>query len=104
MLLLWFVVRVLPGPVLGYIYDFSSLWKQSSNLKFINVYNVVCYRRVHITKATLLQLNERFQVENGDGGQREAYLADHKVETFLIIPPSVSSSACLLCCVVRVCK
>ncbi|XP_021918215.1 adenylate cyclase type 2 isoform X3 [Zootermopsis nevadensis] len=44
--------------------------------------------RVHITKATLLQLNERFQVEAGDGGQREGYLADHKVETFLIVPPT----------------
>lgn len=48
------------------------------------------YRRVHITKATLLQLNDRFQVEPGDGDKREGYLADHKVETFLIIPPPVS--------------
>ncbi|RZF36709.1 hypothetical protein LSTR_LSTR005022 [Laodelphax striatellus] len=44
--------------------------------------------RVHITKATLLQLNDRFLVEKGDGDKREGYLADHKVETYLIIPPS----------------
>ncbi|XP_043284356.1 adenylate cyclase type 2 isoform X2 [Venturia canescens] len=43
--------------------------------------------RVHVTKATLLQLGDRFEVEPGDGGSRETYLADHKVETFLIIPP-----------------
>ncbi|XP_049861378.1 adenylate cyclase type 2 [Schistocerca gregaria] len=43
--------------------------------------------RVHITRATLLQLNDQFQVEPGDGASREAYLADHKVETFLIVPP-----------------
>ncbi|CAH0385414.1 unnamed protein product [Bemisia tabaci] len=44
--------------------------------------------RVHITRATLNQLNNKFQVEPGDGHKREAYLADHKVETYLIIPPS----------------
>jgi adenylate cyclase 2 len=47
---------------------------------------------VHITKATLLQLNDRFQVEAREGGQREGYLADHKVETYLIIPPTVSTT------------
>lgn len=47
-------------------------------------------RRVHITKATLHQLNGRFQVEPGHGGEREGYLSDHKVETFLIIPQPVS--------------
>lgn len=43
--------------------------------------------RVHITKATLLQLGNRFEVEPGNGGSREVYLAQHNIETFLIIPP-----------------
>ena len=47
------------------------------------------FRRVHVTKATLLQLGDRFEVESGDGGSREGYLADHKVETYLIVPPKV---------------
>ncbi|XP_012285023.1 adenylate cyclase type 2 [Orussus abietinus] len=46
--------------------------------------------RVHVTKATLLQLGDRFEVEPGEGGSREGYLADHNVETFLIIPPKQS--------------
>lgn len=50
-------------------------------------------RRVHVTKATLLQLGDRFKVEDGHGDSREAYLAEHKVETFLIIPPKVHCSA-----------
>jgi len=33
------------------------------------------------------QLNGRFSVEPGNGGSREGYLADHKVETFLIVHP-----------------
>ncbi|XP_049818616.1 adenylate cyclase type 2-like isoform X2 [Aethina tumida] len=47
--------------------------------------------RVHITKATLDQLGDRFEVEPGDGMSREGYLADHKIETFLIIPPKKAS-------------
>ncbi|RZC36659.1 hypothetical protein BDFB_007946, partial [Asbolus verrucosus] len=43
--------------------------------------------RVHITRATLHQLGDRFQVEPGDGISRESYLSDHKIETFLIVPP-----------------
>nr|XP_033339522.1 adenylate cyclase type 2 isoform X1 [Megalopta genalis] len=46
--------------------------------------------RVHITKATLLQLGNRFEVEPGDGGSRESYLASHNIETFLIVPPKKS--------------
>ncbi|XP_017890300.1 adenylate cyclase type 2 isoform X2 [Ceratina calcarata] len=42
--------------------------------------------RVHITKATLLQLGDNFEVEPGDGGSRESYLAKHNIETFLIVP------------------
>lgn len=44
---------------------------------------------MHITKATLLQLGNRFEVEPGNGGSREVYLAQHNIETFLIIPPEV---------------
>ncbi|GAB0089440.1 Adenylate cyclase [Sergentomyia squamirostris] len=48
--------------------------------------------RVHITKATLDHLDDKFEVEPGNGANREAYLADHKVETYLIIPPKKSTT------------
>uniref|UniRef100_T1J4X6 adenylate cyclase n=1 Tax=Strigamia maritima TaxID=126957 RepID=T1J4X6_STRMM len=43
--------------------------------------------RVHITNATLMQLNNKFEVEPGNGYLRDIYIADHKVDTYLIIPP-----------------
>uniref|UniRef100_A0A1A9WSS6 adenylate cyclase n=1 Tax=Glossina brevipalpis TaxID=37001 RepID=A0A1A9WSS6_9MUSC len=43
--------------------------------------------RVHITKHTLQCLNDKFEVEEGDGSSRDSYLADHKIETYLIVPP-----------------
>lgn len=55
------------------------------------VYFISLYRRVHITKATLDYLGDKFEVEPGGGAARETYLADHKVETYLIIPPKVST-------------
>lgn len=47
------------------------------------------FSRVHITRATLDHLGDRFEVEPGNGGSRDAFLGDHKIETFLIIPPKV---------------
>ncbi|CAJ0581044.1 unnamed protein product, partial [Mesorhabditis spiculigera] len=41
--------------------------------------------RVHITKATLDALGGTFEVEPGNGKDRSKYLADHNVETFLIV-------------------
>lgn len=42
--------------------------------------------RVHITEATLMQLNDKFDVEPGNGGDRDQYLADHRIKTYLILP------------------
>lgn len=64
------------------------------NIKFtkkkLNAIIIFLYfRRVHITKSTLDYLGDRFEVEPGNGASREAYLADHKIETYLIVPPKV---------------
>ncbi|XP_075465999.1 adenylate cyclase type 5 isoform X2 [Ascaphus truei] len=41
--------------------------------------------RIHITEATLNYLNGDYEVEAGDGGERNAYLKKHNIETFLIV-------------------
>ncbi|XP_063790131.1 adenylate cyclase type 5 [Pseudophryne corroboree] len=41
--------------------------------------------RIHITKATLNYLNGDYEVEAGAGGERNAYLKEHNIETFLIV-------------------
>ncbi|XP_059621799.1 adenylate cyclase type 6 [Phlebotomus argentipes] len=42
--------------------------------------------RVHITKETLKCLDGDYEVEEGRGCERNAYLKDHQIETFLIVP------------------
>ncbi|KAM6955120.1 adenylate cyclase type 5 [Lycodopsis pacificus] len=41
--------------------------------------------RIHITKATLDYLNGDYDVEDGEGGERNAYLKTHHIETYLIV-------------------
>uniref|UniRef100_A0A8C9YMF2 Adenylate cyclase type 5 n=1 Tax=Sander lucioperca TaxID=283035 RepID=A0A8C9YMF2_SANLU len=41
--------------------------------------------RIHITKATLNYLNGDYDVEDGAGGERNAYLKKHNIETYLIV-------------------
>ncbi|XP_030284704.1 adenylate cyclase type 5 isoform X2 [Sparus aurata] len=41
--------------------------------------------RIHITKATLNYLNGDYDVEAGAGGERNAYLKKHNIETYLIV-------------------
>ncbi|XP_070504535.1 adenylate cyclase type 6 isoform X3 [Chironomus tepperi] len=42
--------------------------------------------RVHITKETLACLNNHYDVEDGHGDERNSYLKDHQIKTYLIIP------------------
>ena len=60
----------------------SEILKSGNKIVFL-------FSRVHITKTTLDYLDNKFEVEPGNGQGREQYLADHKVETFLIVPPKV---------------
>ncbi|XP_074031127.1 adenylate cyclase type 6 isoform X2 [Leptinotarsa decemlineata] len=44
--------------------------------------------RVHITKETLKCLGNDYVVEPGNGGERNSYLKDHNIDTYLIVAPS----------------
>lgn len=46
-------------------------------------------RRVHITSVTLDHLNGAYKVEDGDGQERDPYLKEHGVITYLVINPKV---------------
>ncbi|KAJ2952681.1 hypothetical protein O0L34_g7021 [Tuta absoluta] len=51
--------------------------------------------RVHITQATLDSLGGAYEVEPGHGASRNAYLRDHSVQTYFIIPPPRRRKMCL---------
>lgn len=42
------------------------------------------YSRVHITQAVLDVINGDYEVEDGHGEERDVYLKDHKLKTYLI--------------------
>ncbi|XP_061675568.1 adenylate cyclase type 2 isoform X2 [Syngnathoides biaculeatus] len=45
--------------------------------------------RVHITSVTLEHLNAAYKVEDGDGQERDPYLREHGVVTYLVVNPKV---------------
>ncbi|KAK9693517.1 Adenylate cyclase, conserved domain [Popillia japonica] len=48
--------------------------------------------RVHITKETLRCLGDDYEVEPGNGGERNSYLKDHNIDTYLIVASSYRGS------------
>lgn len=45
--------------------------------------------RVHITEATLNHLDKAYEVEDGQGQQRDPYLKEMNIRTYLVIDPRV---------------
>lgn len=49
--------------------------------------------RVHITEATLKHLNKTYDVEEGNGHQRDPYLKELNIKTYLVIDPRSKESS-----------
>ncbi|XP_019909494.1 adenylate cyclase type 7 isoform X2 [Esox lucius] len=49
--------------------------------------------RVHITEATLKHLSKAYEVEEGNGGSRDAYLKELSIQTYLVIDPRSKDQA-----------
>lgn len=57
------------------------------------MYDIFLHRRVHITSVTLEHLNGAYKVEDGDGQERDPYLKEHGVITYLVVNPKVPQYA-----------
>lgn len=59
---------------------------------FLTLYAVclIFLSRVHISSVTLEHLNGAYKVEEGNGQNRDPYLKEHGVVTYLVINPKVS--------------
>lgn len=53
----------------------------------LRIHYVLSFSRVHVTQATLECLGGAYEVEPGHGASRNAYLRDHSIQTYFIIPP-----------------
>lgn len=53
--------------------------------------------RVHITKETLACLDGQYEVEEGQGSERNTYLKDHQIETYLIVPKDNFRTVSCIC-------
>ena len=57
--------------------------------KVLHTLHYFLFRRVHITKETLKCLDGDYEVEEGKGAERNSYLKDHQIETYLIVPGDI---------------
>ncbi len=53
---------------------------------FVYSYCSISFSRVHITKATRDALGSDYEVEPGDGADRNKYLAEKEILTFFVVP------------------
>lgn len=71
-----------------------SDWKAETRIpmktdQMATLYDIFLHRRVHITSVTLEHLNGAYKVEDGDGQERDPYLKEHSVITYLVVNPKV---------------
>lgn len=85
------------GDVFFFNYEQSTFIFCSTAYSKILPTSNFCYRRVHITEETLKYLENDYKIEPGNGGERNAYLRDHNIQTYLIVPQETSRQVVSIC-------
>lgn len=67
----------------------SATHPSSGFLGYAALSDVRLLSRVHITEATLNHLDKAYEVEDGHGEQRDPYLKEMNIRTYLVIDPRV---------------
>nr|XP_033785611.1 adenylate cyclase type 2 isoform X3 [Geotrypetes seraphini] len=74
------IIQRLKGPRAGHL-------ENTNNFHNLYVKRHTNVRRVHITSVTLEHLNGAYKLEEGNGPERDPYLKEHNVVTYLVINP-----------------
>ena len=53
------------------------------------------FRRIHITEETKKCLGGDYEVEQGNGGDRNQYLKEHNIKTYLVVVPDEFNDVCI---------
>lgn len=83
------VIRVGPGVEAGDGANPSCWVPPSGRLGHAALSDLGLPSRVHITEATLNHLDKAYEVEDGNGQQRDPYLKEMNIRTYLVIDPRV---------------
>ena len=88
------VLKHICMPGMSIYFHPSHNYLQTNTFKYQMYLIYSTTRRVHISEVTAKVLNDQFQLEPGNGGDRDDYIRDHKIQTYLVAIPEVYTLMC----------